>query len=391
MSLGDFWGMLKETFREYGEDRVARLSAALAYYTVFALPPLLVITIALAGLFFDPSQIQAQIESTVISITGSQAAANVISSIMQGAATGTGVGFGSIIGIAGLLFAASGVFVQLQDALNTIWEVKERPGVGLMGVIKGRFFAFLLVIGVGILLMAFLIVSSIIPAFGQLITGVSLPGSNILWWFINLFVSLAVFTLLFAAIFKVIPQANIRWQDVWVGAFATALLFVIGQVLMGIYLGMRSFTDIYGAVGALVILLFWIYVAAQILFIGAEFTQVYARARGKRIMPEKGAVRMTVEDRMEQGIPHERTIRQEEKRAQEGRYGEGREREERPAQERPAIEPGSRQGQWAKRLPPNALYMARHPQPETRTPIVVFSAVVATLIGFLSGLIFKRT
>jgi membrane protein len=207
-----------------------------------------------------------------------------------------------VIGLATLAWSASNVFAQLQEALNTIWEVEPKPGQGLVGMARKRMLSMTMVLGIGFLLLVSLVLSAGLAALGQFFGGL-LPGAEVLWHAVDFVVSLAVTTALFAAIYKVLPDAEIAWGDVWVGAAVTAVLFALGKVAIGLYLGHASVGSTYGVAGSLLVLLVWIYYSAQILFFGAEFTQVYARRYGSRITPSRAAVPLTVEARANQGVP----------------------------------------------------------------------------------------
>ncbi|HSH81728.1 MAG TPA: YihY/virulence factor BrkB family protein, partial [Herpetosiphonaceae bacterium] len=232
---------------------------------------------------------------------------SAIGEMIQGARKpSTGI-IATVIGLVTLLFGASGVFGQLHDALNTIWEVQPKPGRGILGMIRDRFVSFTMILGVGFLLMISLVVSAGLSAFGEIL-GSFLPGPELLLQAINLIVSLGVITVLFALIFKVLPDADIAWGDVWIGAFVTALLFTVGKFALGLYLGKSDVASAYGAAGSLIIILLWIYYSSQILFLGAEFTQVYANTYGSRVVPDEDAVPVTEEARAQQGMPSKETV-----------------------------------------------------------------------------------
>jgi membrane protein len=202
---------------------------------------------------------------------------------------------------------ASGVFGQLQGALNTIWEVEPKPGRGILETVKARLFSFTLVLGVGFLLLVSLILDAVLSVAGDFLAGF-LPGSIPLVRILNYGLSAGLTFGLIAAIFKVVPDAKIRWRDVWLGALVTTILFFIARLLMGLYLGSNATASAYGAAGSLVLLLLWIYASAQILFLGAEFTQVYARMSGVPIAPDESAVALTEETRIQQGMPKQATV-----------------------------------------------------------------------------------
>jgi membrane protein len=284
-------GLLRETFTEWNEDKASRLAAALAYYTIFSLAPLLIIAIAIAGAVFGEEAARGEIVTQIQGLVGRDGA-KFIETAIEGASKPKAGTIASLISIAVLLFGASGLFAQLQDSLNTIWEVQPKPGRGLIGIVRDRFLSFTMVLGVGFLLLVSLILSAALAGLVNFV-GSLLPGIAGLLQFANFVLSFAVTTLLFALIYKVLPDVKIAWSDVWSGAIVTSLLFSIGRFLLGLYLGNSSFGSTYGAAGSVVIILVWVYYAAQILFFGAEFTQVYARRFGSRIVPAKNAIPLT--------------------------------------------------------------------------------------------------
>lgn len=300
MSVKQIWRLLKETFKEWQDDNASRLAAALSYYTIFSLAPLLIIAIAIAGAVFGDEAAKGEIVKQIEGLVG-EAGAEVIQTALQNAQKPDTRNFASIISIGVLLFGASNVFAQIQDALNTIWEVEPKPGRSIWQTLRKRFLSFAMVGGVGFLLMVSLILNAVLAGmvnyFGSLI-----PGFDFLWQFANFAISFGVITLLFALIYKVMPDAKIAWNDVWIGAAMTSLLFVIGKSLLGLYLGNGSFGSAYGAAGSLIVLLAWINYAAQIIFFGAEFTQVYASKYGSHIVPDENARRVPEADRTNKGI-----------------------------------------------------------------------------------------
>lgn len=304
MNIKTILGLLKETFAEWNKDNASRLAAALAYYTIFSLAPLLIIAIAIAGAVFGEEAARGEIVGQIRGLVG-ESGAEVIETAIQNANKPQAGRIASLISIAVLLFGASGLFAQLQDALNTIWEVQPKPGRGVVAIIRDRFLSFTMVLGVGFLLLVSLLLSAVLAALANYF-GHLLPGIDLIWQVVNLIISFVVTTLLFGLIYKVLPDVKIVWSDVWIGAAITSLLFSIGRYLLGVYLGNSSFGSTYGAAGSLVIILAWVYYAAQILFFGAEFTQVYARRYGSRIVPDENAMPMTEEAQAEQGMkPHE--------------------------------------------------------------------------------------
>ncbi len=306
MKKPSVWSLLKDTFISWDEDRAPRLAAALAYYTIFALAPLLIIVIAIAALFFDEMQVRTSILEQLGGLIGSSGR-QAIEAMIDGARQPTTGAIATSIGVVTLLVAAGGLFGQLQDALNTIWEVQPKPGRGIWGMIKDRFFSFAMVLGTGFLLLVSLLVSTGLAATGKLVAGEAY-GQTLMWRGISFVAAFGVTTLLFALIFKVLPDAKVRWKDVWIGAVVTAGLFSLGRFLISWYLGQAATESTYGAAGSLVALLIWIYYSTQILFLGAEFTQVYAQSYGSKIEPTKNAVRVTEQERTQQGMPSQETV-----------------------------------------------------------------------------------
>lgn len=297
--------LLKEAFQEWQDDKASRLAAALAYYTVFSLAPLVIIAIAIAGAVFGEEAARGEIVGQIQGLVG-QAGAEVIETAIQNAnrpdARG---GVASLISVVVLLFGASGVFAELQDSLNTVWDVQPKPGRGVSGFIKKRILSFSMVLGIGFLLMVSLILTAVLSAFSTYMSHL-LPGVGWFWEILNFVISFGVITLLFAMIYKFLPDVKITWNDVLIGAIITALLFTIGKTVLGMYLGQGTFGSTYGAAGSLVIVLAWVYYSAQILFFGAELTQVYASRYGSRIVPNKDAEFVTEEARAKQGLGRRR-------------------------------------------------------------------------------------
>ncbi|HXG02166.1 MAG TPA: YihY/virulence factor BrkB family protein, partial [Candidatus Binatia bacterium] len=279
------WQLLSETFNEWSEDRAPRLGAALAYYALFSLAPVLVIAIGLAGLVFDRRTVERHVLDQVTGLVGAQGAEAVRAMLESAIADPAGGLVAVAVGLVALVLGATGAFAELQDALNTIWNVKARPAGGLLGMVRARALSFAMVLVIAFLLLVALVVSAALAALGPLLGAVVPPG---VLHAVNTVVSLAVITGLFAMIFKVLPDAEVAWRDVWLGAALTALLFVVGKEAIGLYLGKAGVASGYGAAGSLVVVLVWVYYAAQILFFGAELTQVYARRR-RPVVPAAGA------------------------------------------------------------------------------------------------------
>jgi membrane protein len=308
MNAKEFLTLVKETFREWSEDKVSRLAAALAYYTIFSLAPFLVIVIAVAGFFFGQQAVEGQIVGQIEGLVGTEGAQMIETMIAAAWEPGTGI-IATVLSVILLIIGAAGLFGQLQDALNVIWEVQPKPDRGIKDVIRDRFLSFTMVLGVGFLLLVSLVLSAALNVIGQWFTDL-LPQATILVQVINLVLSLAIITLLFAMIYKILPDVVIGWRDVWLGAAVTAVLFVIGKELIGFYLGRAAVASAYGAAGSLVVLLLWVFYSAQILFLGAEFTQVYARKHGSKIIPAENAERVRELERAQQGMPHKEVNRE---------------------------------------------------------------------------------
>ena len=289
--LRKIWGLLKETGADFVEDNATSLAGALAYFTLLSLAPLIVLALAIAGLAVDQEATREQLSTELGAVVGPQGA-SAVNAIVENARTpSTGI-VSSVLGIVVLIFGASGVFGELQSALNKIWEVEPKPGRGLWGTVRDRLFSFAMVMGVAFLLLVSLLLSTALAAVGRFLEQ-SLPGGEALWQVLNFVLSLSIISALFALTFKVVPDAKVRWRDVWIGAVVTAFLFSVGKFLIGLYLGKSSVASSYGAAGSLVLLVIWVYYSAAILFLGAEFTQVYAKRFGTDIRPSKNAVAST--------------------------------------------------------------------------------------------------
>jgi membrane protein len=301
------WHLAKEAASDWSHDRAPRLGAALAYYTVFSMVPLLIIIISLIGLVFGQEAAQSTILAQITNLVGEQSAAAIKDMIERANQPATGL-LATVIALATLLLGASGFFGQLQDALNTVWGVEPKEGRGVWGFIKDRFLSFVAVLGTGFLLLVSLVLSSVLAALGKWFSGV-LPLPEAVLHLVNFVLSLAVITGLFALIFKVLPDARVAWRDVWVGAALTAALFTIGKYAIGLYLGKSHVASAYGAAGSLVIVLVWVYYSAQILLYGAEFTQVYANRLGERIVPVRDAKVADPEKASAPGTPNQRAQR----------------------------------------------------------------------------------
>lgn len=287
MQANDFLGLFKEAATEWLADKASKLSAALAYYSVFSLAPLLVIVISISGLFFGQDAAEGQVANQLKDLAGENAA-TAIQSLVQSADHPATSLFATMVGLVTLLFGASGVFGELKDSLNMIWGVRVKPGRTVRTMIRDRFLSFTMVLGIGFLLMISLITSAILSAFSTYMQA-WLPLPEAAWRTLDLAISFTGTTVLFGLIFKVLPDVQIRWKDVAIGAAVTALIFTIGKIGIGLYLGTSGISSSYGAAGSAIIILLWVYFSASLLFFGAEFTKVYTRRFGPGIVPDRHA------------------------------------------------------------------------------------------------------
>ncbi|HEX6745964.1 MAG TPA: YihY/virulence factor BrkB family protein [Longimicrobium sp.] len=288
----DAFQLVKRSAKDFGDDECPRMAAALAYYTVFALPPLLILILMLVSAFVSRDQVQAALSGEVGRMMGGDGARMVLTMITQAKQPGGGP-MGTILGIGALVLGATGAFLQLQAALNRAWEVEPDPEAGgLKNFITKRVLSLGMVLGIAFLLLVSLALSAALSAVGHWIGALIPGGSQVVAWIVGELVAITVVFLLFAAIFKVLPDAEIAWKDVWVGALVTAVLFEVGKAALGIYLGNSNPGKAYGAAGSLAVILVWIYYSAMIVLFGAEFTQTWATTRGEGIRPEEGAVAM---------------------------------------------------------------------------------------------------
>lgn len=271
--------LVKETFRAWSEHKTPRLGASLAYYTIFAIAPLLLIAMSIAGFYFGEAAARRELFGQVYGLVGREGG-EAIQTLVAAANRPRGGTWATVGELVTLGAGVTAVFVELQDALNSIWGVRRKPGRGVRNFIKDRLLSFALVLGIGFLLLVSLLLNAALAALGSFATGL-LPEQRLLLEILNFLVSLGIITVLFAMIFKILPDVEIGWGDVWVGALVTALLFNLGKFLIGYYLGRSSMVSIYGAAGSFIILLLWVYYSAQILFFGAEFTRLHAGKRAE--------------------------------------------------------------------------------------------------------------
>ena len=296
-----YWQLIKAAVADWLEDNAIRLAASLAFYTMLSLAPLLLLAIKAVGSIFGEDAARRQVNNYLTQLMGHRAASAVADMLgykMSGGLVAT------IVSIVILLISASSVFGELQDSLNTIWEVKPKPGRAILNIIQERFFSFVLVLGTCFLLLVSLMATTVVASITRAFHSTS---DGILWEIINFCVTLVVITGLFALIFKYLPDAKVRWRDVWFGAIVTGVLFTLGKIVLGWYLGRATTTSVYGAAGSLVAMLLWVYYSAQIFFFGAELTQAYA-SRTRRVKPAENAVPVTEQERAQQGMPDSKRV-----------------------------------------------------------------------------------
>jgi len=304
-ALKQFFSMMKETASEWSNDKASRLAAALALYTLLSMAPLLMLIVAIMGLFFGDDAARGEVATQLRNLMGPQPS-QAVETVLQSANRPTQGIVATVGSVAVLLFGASGVFGELQDSLNTIWEVAPKPGRGIKGLIKDRFFSFTMVLGVAFLLLVSLVLTTALSAVGHVVAPAS-GALAALWQVVNFVASFGLVAVLFALIFKIIPDVRIAWKNVWTGALFTAFLFTVGKLVLGIYLGRASVASPYGAAGSIVVLVMWVYYSAQILFFGAEFTQVHARRQGAKMTPTSDAVPLTAEAKANLGLVDSKT------------------------------------------------------------------------------------
>jgi membrane protein len=301
MKIKPVWEVIKTAGVAWINDNAPRLGASLSFYTIFALSPLLVIIVFLTSLLFDRADVQSVLFDQLQGVFGSSGADAIRAALKASFPQQQGI-VASLIAIGTLLVMATGLFVELQGALNAIWGVERKPGYGIRGFIMGRLLSFGMILCIGFLLLVSLVVSAIVSALGKYLSDL-LPGMELFWMVTNNLVSLGIVSLLFAMIFKILPDVNISWRDVWVGAVVTGILFTVGKFLLGQYLGRNAAVSAYGAAGSVVLILLWVYYSSQILFFGAEITQVYAARFGTRLQPKHYAQWINPEKAQPAGQP----------------------------------------------------------------------------------------
>ena len=299
ITIKGLWEILKNSFHGFSDDRILKLSAALAYYTVFSLGPLLIVIVFLCSLFFGREAIEGTIYGQIQGFVGHDAALQ-LQQIIKSATIGGKTKIAAIIGIITLVIGATSMFAEMQESINMIWGLKPKPKSAWWLLIKNRLLSFGVIGSLGFLLLVSLGISGLIEALSNRLRSHFTDVTIILFYIINLIINLGVISILFAVIFKVLPDAKIKWKDIRAGAIATAALFMIGKFAISFYISKSNVGSTYGTAGSLVVLLVWIYYSSIILYFGAEFTKAYAIKYGSEITPnEYTVIAKTVE--VEQG------------------------------------------------------------------------------------------
>jgi len=289
ISLKGIWAVIKDTFKGFSDDKVTKLSGSLAYYTVFSMGPLLVVLISLCGLFLGREAVEGRVYDILKNFIGEDTAVQLQELIRNAAISDKSV-FAAIIGVITLLVGATTVFAVIQDSINSIWGIKPKPKHGWLKILRNRFLSFSLIVSLGFLLLVSLLLTGFIEGFSRHLRTMYPDVTVVLFYILNLILTLGVSALIFGMIFKVLPDARIRWKDVLAGALVTACLFLIGKFGISFYISKTKVGSTYGAAGALVILLVWVYYSSIILYLGAEFTKAYSMKYGAAIHPKDYAV-----------------------------------------------------------------------------------------------------
>lgn len=284
LSLRNIWKVLKLSFKDFSKDKISKLSAALAYYTIFSLPGILIIVTTLGDFFYGKQAVQGSIQRQISGFVG-EAAAGQIQEVIRNAAISNKTGIATIVGIITLVFGATKMFGEIQDSLNLIWNLRAKPRRGWVKLVVNRLLSFSMVVSLGFLLLVSLVINGLVSALSSHLAAYFPQITISLVYVINLVLSFVITAILFGIIFKVLPDAMIHWADVTIGAVATTILFMAGKFAIGYYLGRSSVSNTYGAAGSVIVILLWIYYCAIILYFGAAFTKEYAQHYGRRIFP----------------------------------------------------------------------------------------------------------
>lgn len=289
LTVKGIWEVTKDTYKGFSENKITKLSASLAYYTVFSMGPLLVVIIALCGLFLKREAIENKIYFILEDFVGKDTAMQ-LQQIIQNAGIGDKGTIAAVVGIVLLLLGATTVFAEIQDSINTIWGLKPKPKRGWLKMLLNRFLSFSVIISLGFLLLVSLAITAVIEGLSARLQASFPDVAVVVFYIVNLILTLGISTLIFAVIFKVLPDARIKWKDVFAGALITAVLFMIGKFAISLYISQTKVGSTYGAAGSLVVLLVWVYYSSITLYLGAEFTKAYAVKYGSAIHPNEYAV-----------------------------------------------------------------------------------------------------
>ncbi|OHT45899.1 YihY/virulence factor BrkB family protein [Flavobacterium tructae] len=292
--LSKTWYLLRTTILEFNDDNAIKLSAALSYYTIFALPPLLIIIITICGFFFGEEAVTGELYGQINRLVGNDAAIQIQDAIKNVQLSDSNV-FVTIFGVVMLLIGASGVFAEIQSSINFIWGLRAKPNKGLKKFIQNRIMSFSMIVSVGFLMLVSLMLNAVLDVLNARLKLYLADSTVYLFYVINLIIVLGSITLLFAIIFRTLPDGLIKWKDAFIGAGCTAILFMIGKFAIGFYLGNSTIASVYGAAGSVIIILVWVYYSAIILYFGAEFTKVYAKTYGGKIAPNGYSVEIKKE------------------------------------------------------------------------------------------------
>jgi membrane protein len=286
--------LFKETFHQFMADKVLKLSAALSYYTIFSLPPLLIIIIGICGFFFGAQAVRGEIFWQIKDLVGNEAAVHIQEAIKNVKLSGSST-FATVAGVVILVIGASGVFSEIQDSLNFIWGIEAKPKRGLIKFIQNRLMSFSMIGSMGFLLMVGLVINSLTEVMNRRLSVYFPKDAVYLFYIINIIVVFIIITLLFTLIFKTLPDGKVVLRDCLIGASFSSFLFMVGKFAIGAYLGSSVFTSVYGATGSVILILIWVYYSAAILYFGAEFTKVYAHTHGQKIVPNEYSIRITTQ------------------------------------------------------------------------------------------------
>lgn len=303
--IKDYFLLLKNAGSEFSNDNATKLSASLAYYTVFSIGPLLLVIVTLAGIFFSRENITGRIYTQIQSLLGQRGAQQVME-ILQNIEHQNNKTLFGIIGVIVLVFGATTVFVEIQGSINYIWSIRAKPQKGWLKFLTNRLLSFSLIVGIGFLMIVSLFINTLMDLLTDNLQHFFGDANVILFKILNLAVLFCIITFLFAVVYKVLPDARIHWRDALVGASFTGVLFLIGKFLIGFYLGNSKTSNTYGAAASIIILLSWVYYSAMILYFGAEFTKVWALTKGKGIEAYDTAV--FIVKREEKELPHRKLV-----------------------------------------------------------------------------------